>query len=108
MFETANTIIGRRMISGGSLVATPWFTLLPLLVLQGQAVHTGWPGGGGGQHGHTPKVRRFCAVVFLSVFRILYFSLLYFGHHQLCAQTVGSHCIFITSKMLSRRKKGGE
>ena len=56
MFETA--MIGRRMFSRGSLVATPWFTLLPLLVLQGQAVHTGWPGGGGGQHGHTPKVRR--------------------------------------------------
>ena len=56
MFETP--MIGRRMFSRGSLVAIPWFTLLPLLVLQGQAVHTGWPGGGGGQHGHTPKVRR--------------------------------------------------
>jgi len=30
-------------------------TLLPLLVLQGQAVQTGWPGGGG-PHSHTPKV----------------------------------------------------
>ena len=97
MFEAANIIIGRRIFSKGSLVATPWFTLLPLLVLQSQAVHTGWPGGGGGQHGHTPKVRCFRAGGFL------YFSLQYSGQHQLGAQTVGSHCI--TSKMLSRGKK---
>ena len=88
MFETANIIIGRRIFSKGSLVATPWFTLLPLLVLQSQAVHTGWPGGGGGQHGHTPKVRCFCAGGFLPVFRILFFNLLYSGQHQLGALTV--------------------
>ena len=59
MLDSPNTMIDRRMVSRGSRVlTTPWFTLLPLLVLQGQAVHTGWPGGGGGQHGHTPKVRR--------------------------------------------------
>ena len=35
----SNTMLPRRKVT------TPWFTLLPLLVLQGNAVHTGWPGG---------------------------------------------------------------
>ena len=64
--EEIREMFERRMFSEGSLVATPWFTLLPLLVLQSQAVHTGWPGGGGGQHGHTPKVRNFYEECFLN------------------------------------------
>ena len=86
MLDSPNTMIGRRMqVSRGSQVLpTPWFTLLPLLVLQGQAVHTGWPGGGGGQHGHTPKVRRLPCMY--SVSYILYsvlFWFLYPGQTQL-------------------------